>query len=195
MKCKYTKKLRYFYTVIFISCYYLAFAQTKDLPNSFTYKVLGVDTYSPYLEQLYRLDKQTFGFSAIYNRYLNNSLSLSLPFRYGQMNYPYDVQDFYEGWTFYAQDVAVKYNFFTASDKKVRPYITGGLGFMYIKEAENNWETQIPIELGINYEIISGIFIQVSTSYRLSNGADAWHNGIGIQFNFDTKAEAEVSDR
>lgn len=186
--------MRYLYTIILISCYCLAFGQTKELPNSFTYKVLGVDTYSPYLEQLYRFDKQTFGFSAVYNRYLNTSLSLSLPFRYGQMNYPHDVQDFYEGWDFYAQDVAVKYNFFTASDKKVRPYITGGLGLMYIKQAEEKWETQFPIELGINYELMSGVFLQVSTSYRLSTGADAWHNGIGIQFNFDTKEKTEISD-
>lgn len=181
--------MKYLYTIICISCYSLVFGQTKDLPNSFTYKVIGIDTYSPYLEQLFSFDEQTFGFSAVYNRYLNESLSLSLPFRFGQMNYPYDVQDFYEGWTFYAQDVAIKYNFFTANDKKVRPYISGGLGFMYIQQAEENWETQIPIELGISYELEKGLFLQLSTSYRLSNGADAWHNGIGLQFNFDTKGK------
>ncbi|MFK7946386.1 MAG: OmpA family protein [Saprospiraceae bacterium] len=186
--------MKYLYTIILISCYSLVFGQTKELPNSFTYKVLGVDTYSPYLEQLYRFDKQTFGFSAVYNRYLNESLSLSFPFRFGQMNYPYDIQDFYEDWNFYAQDVAIKYNFFTASDKKVRPYITGGLGLMYIKQAENNWETQFPIELGINYQLMEGIFIQISTSYRLSTGADAWHNGIGLQFNFNTADETLTSE-
>lgn len=186
--------MKYLYTVILISCYCFAFGQTKELPNSFSYKVLGVDTYSPYLEQLFRFDQQTFGFSATYNRYLNESLSLSFPFRFGEMNYPHDVQDFYEGWNFYAQDVALKYNFFTASNKKVRPYITGGLGFMYIRQAEDNWETQFPVELGINYQLMDGIFVQLSTSYRLSTGANAWHNGIGIQFNFNSNDETSATE-
>ena len=108
------------------------------------------------------------------------------------MDYPYDIKDFYRGWNFYAQDVALKYNFFTESDKKVRPYMTGGLGLMYITQAESNWEIQVPIELGISYQLLPGIFVQVSTSYRLSNGANAWHNGIGLQFNFDTE-ESETS--
>jgi hypothetical protein len=180
--------LRYFYTLLLVACSFTAFSQTRELPNSFTYKVLGVDTYSPRLEQLYRFDQQTYGFSAVYSRYLNKGLSLSLPFRLGVMNYPYDIQGFYEGWNFYAQDVALKYNFLTESDKKVRPYMTGGVGLMYIAQAESKWERQIPIELGISYQFLPGIFVQVSTSYRLSNGANAWHNGIGLQFNFDSKA-------
>lgn len=184
--------MRYFYTLLLVAASFAAFSQTKELPNSFTYKVLGVDTYSPRLEELYRFDQQTFGFSAVYSRYLNESLSLSLPFRLGIMDYPYDIKDFYRGWNFYAQDVALKYNFFTESDKKVRPYMTGGLGLMYITQAESNWEVQVPIELGISYQLLPGIFVQVSTSYRLSNGANAWHNGLGLQFNFDAN-EPETS--
>lgn len=176
--------------LISLFCYATSLiGQTVDYPNSFTYKVLGVDTYSPYLEQLHRFDKQTFGFSAEYNRYINRGLSLSLPFRLGEMNYPYDVQDFHKAWSFYAQDISLKYNFFTAPDKKIQPYISTGIGFMYIKKAEQKWETQLPVELGISVELMENIFLNLSTSYRLSTGAEAWHNGIGLQFLFDTKSD------
>lgn len=180
-----------FTLIIGLFCCGLLYGQTENYPNGFTYKVLGIDTYSPFAEELHRFDKQTFGFSAEYNRYLNRSLSLSLPFRYGQMNYPYDVGDYHEGWSFYAQDFGVKYNFFTDANKKIQPYITTGVGFMYIKKAEQQWQTQLPIELGLNVQIIDGIFLQLSTSYRLSTGPDAWHNGIGLNFVFDSKKGTE----
>lgn len=176
--------------------------QSENVPNSFTYKVLGVDTYSPYLEDLYRFDKQTFAFSAEYSRYLRNSLSLSFPFRLGTMSYPHDVKDFHSGISFYAQDVALKYGFSQVAGKKIQPYISAGVGLLYLSNIEktigksspieNNWEGQFPIELGINYQILDGISLQLSTAYRFSTGADAWHNGIGIQFQFRTKKDEAI---
>jgi outer membrane protein OmpA-like peptidoglycan-associated protein len=196
--------LKQFYTLLFaVFCSYIVTGQSEKLPNSFTYKVLGVDTYSPYLEELYRFDKQTFAFSAEYSRYIGNSMSLSFPFRLGTMEYPYAVNSFYRNFNFYAQDVALKYGFAQRGDKKVQPYISIGLGALYLANAEKTWnsqypinqkwEAQIPIELGINYQIMNGIFLQLSTAYRFSTGAEAWHNGIGIQFQFNTKKEGEIT--
>jgi|GEM_PF-1928057 len=201
---KYTNILKQLYTFLLVClCSYVVTGQSEKLPNSFTYKVLGVDTYSPHLEELYNFDKQTFAFSAEYSRYIGNSISLSFPFRLGTMEYPYDVRDFRSGLNFYAQDVAFKYGFAQKEDKKIRPYISAGLGFLYLANAEKTWvtqfpieqkwETQFPIELGVNYEFVEGIFLQLSTSYRFSTGAEAWHNGIGIQFQFETKKEETIS--
>ncbi len=166
--------------------------QNSRYPNGFTYKVLGIDTYSSYMEELYTLDQQTFGFCATYNRYLNPNLSLSFPFRLGTMNYPYDFRSFHNDWTFYAQDVALKYNFSIKEAKKIQPYMMVGLGFMNIPKAEKTWETQLPVELGLDIELLDGVFLEVSTSYRIASGANAWHNGIGIQFLFDTKKETAI---
>lgn len=164
--------------------------------------MLGVDTYSPYLEELYRFDKQTFAFSAEYSRYIGNSMSLSFPFRLGTMEYPYAVNSFYRNFHFYAQDVALKYGFSQRGDKKIQPYISVGLGALYLANSEktlgenypieHKWEAQMPIELGINYQIMDGIFFQLSTSYRFSTGAEAWHNGIGLQFQFNTKTKEVI---
>jgi OOP family OmpA-OmpF porin len=171
-----------------------ASAQTQKYPNSFTYKVLGVDTYSPYLEELYRFDKQTFAFSAEYSRYLGKSFSLSLPLRIGTMDYPYLLNDFYEGWNFYSQDAAIRYGFSIDESKKWQPYMTAGLGFMYIPKAEETWETQFPVGLGLNIEILEGINLQLSTEFRFSEGANAWHNGIGLQFLFNTEKDEVTPD-
>lgn len=164
-------------------------AQTKELPNSFTYKVLGVDTYSPYLEELYRFDKQTFAFSAEYSRYLKKSFSLSFPLRIGTMDYPYYLNDFYKDWNFYSQDAAIRYGFSVDEDRKWQPYMTAGFGMMYIPKAEDSWEAQFPVGLGLNIEFLEGINLQLSTEFRFSEGANAWHNGIGLQFLFNTKEE------
>jgi outer membrane protein OmpA-like peptidoglycan-associated protein len=196
--------LKQFYTLLLaLLCSYVVTGQSKKLPNTFTYKVLGVDTYSPYLEELYRFDKQTFAFSAEYSRYIGNSMSLSFPFRLGAMEYPYAVNSFYRNFHFYAQDVALKYGFSQRGDKKIQPYISVGLGTLYLANSEKTlaenypieqkWEAQMPIELGINYRIIDNIFLQLSTSYRFSTGAEAWHNGIGIQFQFNTKEKVKIT--
>ena len=130
-------------------------------------------------------------------------MSLSFPFRLGTMEYPYAVNSFYRNFHFYAQDVALKYGFAQQGDKKIQPYISVGLGALYLANSEktlgenypieHKWEAQMPIELGINYRIIDNIFLQLSTSYRFSTGEEAWHNGIGIQFQFNTKKEAEIT--
>jgi hypothetical protein len=196
--------LKQFYLLIVaLLCNYVVTGQSEKLPNSFTYKALGVDTYSPYLEELYQFDKQTFAFSAEYSRYIGNTMSLSFPFRLGTMEYPYAVNSFYRNFNFYAQDVALKYGFSQRGDKKIQPYISIGLGALYLLNSEKTWdseykieqkwEAQVPIELGINYQIMDGIFLELSTAYRFSTGAEAWHNGIGIEFQFGTKKEVEIT--
>lgn len=172
-----------------VFCVNDASAQTEKRPNSFTCKVLGVDTYSPYFEELYRFDKQTFAFSAEYSRYIKKSFSLSFPLRIGTMDYPHSLSDFYKDWNFYSQDAAIRYGFSIDETKRWQPYITAGLGFMYIPKAEEQWETQFPVGLGLNIKILKGINLQLSTEFRFSEGANAFHNGIGLQFVFDTKSK------
>lgn len=178
-----------------IFCAFSVAAQTQKYPNSITYKVLGVDTYSPYLEELYRFDKQTFAFSASYSRYINNSFSLSFPFKMGTLDYPEFLDFFNEGLSFYSQDVLLQYGFFVPEHKKFRPYMSAGFGMMYIPKSKvEAWETQFPVGLGLTIEVLEGINLDLSTEFRFSEGANAFHNAIGLQFLFNTKKEKSIID-
>jgi hypothetical protein len=182
--------LKYTVTLLFIALLYsqLSVAQTQNYPNSLSYNLLGVDTYSPYLDELYRFDQQTFAFSATYSRYLKNSLSLSFAFRVGSMNYPYDISYFHKDWNFYAQDVVLRYGFSVNENKSIQPYLTAGVGVRNVpKYTAQPWAAELPLGLGLNIKIIDQIWLQLSTEYRFSQSASAWHNGIGLQFRFQNE--------
>ncbi len=110
------------------------------------------------------------------------------------MDYPKFLTDFHEDWNFYSQDAAIRYGFSIDEDKKFKPYMTAGIGLMYIPNAEEIWQTQFPVGLGLNIEILKGINLELSSEFRFSEGANAFHNGIGLQFLFNTKEEAIISN-
>ena len=56
-----------------------SFAQTELHPNGVTLKLLGVDAFSPWKEELYNFDEFTIGMEMGYSRYLNQYFNLTIP--------------------------------------------------------------------------------------------------------------------
>lgn len=171
---------------LFISlCFFTHFAHAQIKgTNGLTVKVLGTDHATP-LEGIIaeRFGDYGFGRELGYQRWLSNSLALSIPFRFGVAKLPDSNSSVGEGSTFASLDLTGQLHPFITK-WKVSPYLLAGIGGFFHQSTDI--KPQVPLGLGFNIKLYNNVFLQLQSEYRLDfeDLRDNYMHSLGLQINF-----------
>ncbi|MCI5083334.1 MAG: thrombospondin type 3 repeat-containing protein [Saprospiraceae bacterium] len=172
-------------SIVFVLVCVLVFAASSTLTaqkkgyNAVGAKVLFID-YG-YANGIDSLDI-TNGLELQYLRSFNNWLSLSVPVKLGVA----DVVDDINNKTFFSVDgiLQLKYE---RDSSWITPYLMGGVGWVNEDFEENN--TNVPLGLGLNFELGSNAMINLQGEYRVAlvENRSNIHLGLGLLYKLTTQ--------
>ncbi|MEM7105116.1 MAG: OmpA family protein [Bacteroidota bacterium] len=163
----------FIFVVISFFSFSSAKAQTSVHPNGFSFKWALTDYNFPINHNNFKLGELSQGGTIGYHRFINKSLNLDIPFRFGYIHFPTSDTTFARRQPFVSGDLTLNYQF--NNDYILRqtavfyPYLFGGFGFSYRQPRfENSFDFHIPFGAGFNLKFFERGYFQIQSEYRLS---------------------------
>lgn len=165
----------------FITC--TLFAQDNSAAlNGISARVLFLDYHTPNGIGSFKI---TNGLEISYVRDFGSHFGLGIPFKIGVAN----IGGMAEKSTLFSIDLTGRY-FLSPSGKKLRPWFFAGGGI--VLEDLNNNNFQIPIGVGINYQVGGSSAFSLQAEYRKSTAEDRDNFQLGVGWHFILKPDPEI---
>lgn len=173
-------------------------AQNTDHKNAVGYKLFVSDYLSldkQYRQEVFARDSSyrffhpddvNFGAELSYNRYLNSSLNISVPFRVGSVDAYHlriDSTDgncigepcnkrYFSNELFMSTNLAATYKFnngyILKEDFFLAPFIQTGFNAVYFSKREKHFDIQIPAAVGLNVRLNHDLSLQTQMDFNYS---------------------------
>lgn len=158
-------------------------AQYSDRPDAIMFKLNRLDYYTPNTSgPRAKWADMTSGAEIAYSRQLKNWLDLTIPARIGYVRLPEDIAT---NWKQLGGSIdALLHLKYMNPDCWISPYLLAGIGANMYERAGTI--PQIPLGLGANVKLSSGVWLNLQTEYRKALGEDKnrnnWVHGLGLNF-------------
>lgn len=142
-----------------------------------SYRLIGVDHIGKW-----NANDLTWGAELGYQRPLTKGLCLMVPVRLAQVNIP--AKDEFMGATgrlMLSADARVAAHLWSC--RTISPYLFAGVGFNnYFRVKPNAFDVQIPVGAGLDFNVMKGMKIALTSEYRVSALAkrNNWVHGLGL---------------
>jgi OmpA-OmpF porin, OOP family len=134
-------------------------------------------------------DRQGAGAELAYYRRLDSRTYFSLPVKFGVAHIPRTSVSRPQDYLIGNLDLLLQRNLF--KNKAFNPYINFGAGSQY-NFKNDHFDYSIPFGLGVNFEIVKGLYLNAQTQYRTTaRSQTGWHHGVGLMAMFGGDAEDE----
>ncbi len=157
-------------------------AQTSQYKNAITYKFV-LNDYNT-LDKNHQKEYSNSAFKHVnfagevgYFRYLNKNFNVGLPVRVGSMDAYHKINDtlqarLYPSEFYAGGDLMGVFKFnndqILKENATVAPYLTAGLGFVYMSKRDGKFDMQIPVGAGVNIKLNPQLYLQAQAEYRQS---------------------------
>jgi len=155
-------------------------SQNPQHKSGVTFKKLFLDYQTLNGGKFTNFDEYRHGFEIGYQRLLSNNVNLVLPARYGIVESHFDSINCLKK-RIASLDIQFQYQF-NQNQKRITPYIFGGLGGVHEDEGEVN--VQVPVGLGFYLQIAPKAFIHFQSEFRYSflEERNNLQHGIGFTY-------------
>jgi len=183
------------------------FGQTKENKNAISYQFLITDYNT--IDTQYRKenpkrffhpDDVNYALEIGYARYINSSVTVSAPLRFGTIDAYHLLIDSTDGncigtpcnkryfrkELFGSIGLLAKYKFnngyILKEDYFLQPYIQSGVHFNYMQNRAGNFDVQLPLTLGLQFRLNAHFSLQVQADYNFSFLAKKDNMIVGLGF-------------
>lgn len=158
-------------------------AQNPAFKSGIAVKKLWMDYQSQNGGSITDFTAYHHGFELAYQHKLTNNIFLAVPLKVGVVSDHTSILD--DGClhkTTYGVDGKLQYIFDNST--RIKPYLTGGAGFVAEVDGESN--VQIPLGAGLYFHIRDNAWINWQSEYRIStaDNRNNLHHGIGFVYQF-----------
>lgn len=157
------------------------YAQYEGSPNGLAFRWTWNNFQFPITQKLDRFE-YTSGAELTYIRHLAKHLNLAVPLKIGKANLPLDDQGNVRDAELIGSLDALLHLKLMNPEKRLYPYLLGGVGLM--TETENEWKMnpEFPVGLGLNVKVAPHFYLSAETQYRfdLNENRNQLQHALGI---------------
>jgi len=170
-------------------------AQSADAPNGLAWRFTWNNLQFPLTDDWNRFD-YTSGGEIMYVRHLNRYLNLAVPLKVGKVRFPLDDNGREDNSVLIGSLDVLGHVKPLPETSWFQPYILAGVGLMTEPENGYNMNPEIPLGFGLNFELITGVYLSGETQYRFNfeDNRNQLMHSLGVWFHLDAEEKEEKTD-